>query len=117
MIPLKIKQKLQLQGGLVLRYNSFMKINVAHVAKLANLPLTADEKKKFEPQLEETLAYIEQLNEVDTKNVEPTSHVTGLENVLAEDIAQPSLTQEQALANTKSQQSGLFKVKGILDNG
>lgn len=90
-----------------------MKINITKVAKLANLPLTDEEKKKFESQLESTLAYIEQLNEVATKNITPTSHVTGLENVLREDIAKDSLTQEQALANTTSKQNGLFKVKGI----
>lgn len=93
-----------------------MKIQVAHIAKLANLPLTDAEKKKFEPQLESTLEYIDQLNKVDTKNIEPTSQVTGLENVLREDIPTQSLTQEQALSNTKDKYNGLFKVKAILDN-
>ncbi len=90
-----------------------MKINITKVAELANISLTDDEKKKFESQLESTLEYIEQLNEVDTKNLTPTSQVTGLENVLREDIAKESLTQEQALSNTTSKQNGLFKVKGI----
>jgi aspartyl-tRNA(Asn)/glutamyl-tRNA(Gln) amidotransferase subunit C len=93
-----------------------MKFDVSHVAKLANLPLSDEEKKKFEKQLEETLQYIENLNEVDTNGVEPTSQVTGLENVLREDKTSPSLSQEEALSNTKSQQKGLFKVKGILGN-
>lgn len=93
-----------------------MKINVPHVAKLANLPLTKDEEEKLDKQLSEVLNYVEQLNEVDTKNVEPTSQVTGLENVLREDEPKESLTQEQALANTKSQHNGLFQVKGIFDN-
>ena len=93
-----------------------MKINVKHTAKLANLPLTEKEITQFEPQLEETLKYIEQLEEVDTKNVEPTSQVTGLENVLDEDIAKPSLSQQQALSNTKEVQNGSFKVKGIFDD-
>jgi aspartyl-tRNA(Asn)/glutamyl-tRNA(Gln) amidotransferase subunit C len=92
-----------------------MKINVKHVAKLANLPLTEEEIKHFEPQLEETLKYIEQLEEVDTKNVEPTSQVTGLENVLDEDVAKPSLSQEESLSNTKDKQNGFFKVKGIFE--
>lgn len=93
-----------------------MKINVAHVAKLANLSLTDEEAKKFETQLEETLTYVEHLDEVDTKNVEPTSNVTGLENIVDEDIARPSLSQKEALANAKDQERGLFKVKGIFDN-
>lgn len=91
-----------------------MKINVPHVAKLANLPLTPVEEKKFEKQLSEILSYVEKLKEVDTKNVEPTSQVTGLENVTREDKTIPSLSQEEALSNTKSQHNGLFKVKAIL---
>jgi aspartyl-tRNA(Asn)/glutamyl-tRNA(Gln) amidotransferase subunit C len=93
-----------------------MKINVKHVARLANLPLTDEEIKQFEPQLEETLKYIEQLDEVDTKNIKPTSQVTGLENVLDEDNATPSLTQQDALANAKSKHNGFFKVKGIFED-
>lgn len=92
-----------------------MKINVSHVAKLANLPLSEEEKKKFAKQLEETLSYIESLNEVDTENVEPTSQVTGLENVLREDEPTPSLSQKEVLKNTKTTHNGFFKVKAILD--
>lgn len=92
-----------------------MKIDVSHIAKLANLPLTNEEKKKFQKQLEETLSYIESLNEVDTENVEPTSQVTDLENVLREDEPTPSLSQEEVLKNTKTTHNGLFKVKAILD--
>lgn len=91
---------------------------MAHVAKLANLPLKPEEKEKFEKQLEETLSYVEKLNSIDTKGVEPTSQVTGLENVTREDKPSPSLSQDEALANTKSKHNGLFKVKAILgDSG
>jgi len=90
-----------------------MKLDVHKIAKLANLPLTDAEIKHFEPQLEETLKYIAQLEEVDTKNIEPTSNVTGLENITADDIARPSLSQKDALANTKDTQDGSFRVKGI----
>lgn len=93
-----------------------MKFDISHVAKLANLPLTDEEKKKFEKQLEETITYVESLDKVDTKGVEPTSQVTGLENVTREDVVKPSLTQEQALSNAKQTHNGFFKVKGILNN-
>ncbi len=93
-----------------------MKLDISRIAKLANLPLTDEEKKKFEPQLKETLAYIEELNEIDTQNIEPTSQVTGLENVLREDEIKPSLSQEAALSNTKKAYKGTFKVKGIINN-
>ncbi len=91
-----------------------MKIDVAHVAKLANLPLTDEEKKKFEKQLSSILEYIEKLSEVDTKGIEPTSQVTGLENVMREDAPSESLTQDEALKNTKSKHNGLFKVPAVL---
>jgi aspartyl-tRNA(Asn)/glutamyl-tRNA(Gln) amidotransferase subunit C len=93
-----------------------MKLDVAHIAKLANLPITDEEQKKLEKQLEETLSYIENLEEVDTKNVQPTAHVTGLENVTREDIAGESLDQKQALSNAKSTHEGFFQVNAILDN-
>ena len=85
------------------------------MAKLANLPLTDAEKKKFEKQLEETLDYVNQLEEIDTKSVEPTSQVTGLENVMREDQTRPSLSQEEVLKNAKSKHNGMFKVKAILE--
>ena len=91
-----------------------MKINIPHVAKLANLPLKPVEEKKFEKQLSEILSYVEKLNEVDTKNVEITSQVTALENITREDETSSSLTQEEALSGSKSQHNGLFKVKAIL---
>ncbi len=92
-----------------------MKIDVFYVAKLANLPLTDKEKKKFEKQLSETLDYVKQLESLDTSDVEPTSQVTGLENVTREDETIPSLSQEEALKNTKSNHNGFFKVKAILE--
>ena len=93
-----------------------MKINVKHVAKLANLPLSQEEEKKFEKQLEETLEYIESLNEIDTSKVAPADNITSLSNITREDKIKPSLSQEDALKNTKNQKKGLFKVKGILGN-
>lgn len=92
-----------------------VKIDIDHLAQLANLPLTAEEKKKFEKQIGETLEYVKRLDEIDTSKVEPTSQVTGLENVTREDEAAPSLSQEDAMKNAKSQHNGFFKVKAILE--
>lgn len=88
---------------------------VKHVAKLANLPLSEREEEKYSEQLSETLDYIEQLNEIDTKNVEPTHSVTELSNVMRADETVPSLTQDEALQNAKSKEKGFFKVKAIFD--
>ena len=90
-----------------------MKIDAPHVAKLANLPLKPEEKEKFEKQLSEILTYIEKFNKLHTRNVKPTSQVTGLENVTRDDKTTPSLSQEETLSNTKSQHNGFFRVKAI----
>lgn len=92
-----------------------MKIDVKHIAKLANLPLEKDKEEKFGKQLSEILNYVEKLNSIDTKNVEPTSQVTGLENVMREDETRSSLTQEEALSNTKATHNGFIKVPAILE--
>ncbi len=93
-----------------------MKVDVLHIAKLANLPLNSTEAKKYEEQLSSILSYIDKLQEVDTQNVVETSQTTGLENVTGEDVTSPSLSQEDALSNAKSKHNGLFKVKGILND-
>ncbi len=92
-----------------------MKIDIKYIAKLAKLSLTSEEEGRFEKQLEETLARISQLNEVNTDHVEITSQVTGLENVMDEDISQPSLSQKEALANAKNTHNGFFVVKAVLE--
>lgn len=91
-----------------------MKIDAKHIAKLANIPITKDEKQKLEKDLTETLDYIGQLNSIDTSNIKPTNQVTNLENVFREDEATPSLSQDEALKNSKSTNNGLFRVKAIL---
>lgn len=92
-----------------------MRIDVSHVAKLAELELKPEEIKKFETQLSKVLDYVDQLKKVDTDKVEPTSQVTGLENVTREDEPSPSLSQEEVLKNAKSKHNGMFKVKAIFE--
>lgn len=92
-----------------------MKFDISHIATLANLPLSDEEKKKLEKQLEETLSYIANLKEVNTTGIDPTSQVTGLENVTREDRVEPSLSQKQALQNAKATEKGMFKVNAILE--
>lgn len=59
---------------------------VRKVAKLANLPLSSAEEEKYSKQLSKILEYVDQLNQVDTTKVEPTFNVSGLSNVMAEDV-------------------------------
>ena len=93
-----------------------MKFDIHHIAKLANISLKKDEKDKLKKQLEDTLNYISNLSKVNTEKTSPTGHVTGFLNVVREDSVSPSLSQEEALKNTKEVKNGFFKVKGILKN-
>jgi aspartyl-tRNA(Asn)/glutamyl-tRNA(Gln) amidotransferase subunit C len=93
-----------------------MKINISHVARLANLTIEKSEEAKFESQLSDILSYIERLNEVDTTGVEETSQVTGLENVMDQDKTRPSFSQQEALSQADNNHKGFFAVKGVLDN-
>lgn len=86
---------------------------VRHVANLANLKLTPKELKKFQKQLSSILEYVNQLDKLNTKNVEPTSQVTGLENVFREDKVTPSFSQEEALSNAPKRHKGFFKVNAV----
>lgn len=88
---------------------------VKHVASLAKLKLTPKELKKFQIQLSQVLDYVSQLSKVNTKEVEPTSQVTGLGNIFRNDKTSPSLTQEEALSGTKQVKNGFFKIKAIFE--
>lgn len=88
---------------------------VIHIAKLANLPLQSNEVAKFQRQLSETLDYVQKLNEFKTESLEPTSHVTGLKNVLRGDKSTPSFSQKEALSGTKSSAKGMFKIEIVLE--
>ena len=88
---------------------------VEHVAKLACLEFDEEEKKKLAEQLGRILDYIEQLNELDTEDVEPTSHVIPVKNVVRPDVVKPSLTQDEALNNAPSNVGGLFEVPKIIE--
>ena len=61
-------------------------IDVDHIAKLARLGLDEKEKEKFTQELSSILSFVEKLNEVDTDNIEPMAHVTGLKNIKREDV-------------------------------
>ena len=96
--------------------NSFSLDDVRHVATLARLELSADEQKRYAAQLTSILEFISKLQQIPTKNIQPTSQVTGLTNVFREDDIDTSrtLTQEEALANAKGTYNGYFKVTAIL---
>lgn len=88
---------------------------VKHVANLARLAITKEEATRLTQQIDEIITYAEQLNEIDTENIEPTSHVLDLKNVLREDIAKPGLPNEQVLKNAPDHQDGQIKVPPIIE--
>ena len=89
-------------------------MNIHHISRLANLPLPQDKIPVLEKQLSDTLTYIEQLKTVQTTDIEETSQVTGLENIVREDMVTSSLSQEQVMQNKKDTINGFFQVKAIL---
>ncbi len=90
---------------------------VKHISDLANIPVTDQEADNLAKAFNDTLDVIDQLKKVDTKGVEPTSQVTGLENRLREDVVddQHMFTQQQALANAKDTYQGYFVVNRLID--
>jgi len=88
--------------------------DVRYVARLSRLDVTDDEAARTTQQLSSILGYIEQLDGLDTKDVEPLSHVLDLKNVFREDAVHPSLTQAEVLSNAPEPQAGHFKVPKIM---
>jgi aspartyl-tRNA(Asn)/glutamyl-tRNA(Gln) amidotransferase subunit C len=89
--------------------------DVEHVAELARLELTTAEKEQFIAQLNGILTYIDQLNELDTTDVEPTSHVIPLANIFRDDDVCPSLDRELVLHNAPEESHFFFKVPRIIE--
>lgn len=87
--------------------------DVEHVAKLARLDLTEEEKVKFSKQLGDVLKYVEQMNEVDTSNVEPLSLVVDFNNVMREDEIHYDCSKEELMMNAPEEENGFFKVPKI----
>ncbi len=88
---------------------------VEHVAKLAQLEFSEAEKEMLTKQLGDILQFVEKLGELNTDGVEPTYSVVPVSNVMREDIAKPSFTQEQALANAPEKDMGFFKIPKIME--
>ncbi|MCD8510389.1 MAG: Asp-tRNA(Asn)/Glu-tRNA(Gln) amidotransferase subunit GatC [Bacillus sp. (in: Bacteria)] len=88
---------------------------VKHVANLARLEFTDAEIELFTQQLDDIIVYAEQLNELDTTDVEPTSHVLDVKNVLREDEVKPSKDRDEVLKNAPAHEGGQFKVPSVLE--
>ena len=89
--------------------------DVARVADLAKLTFSEEEKRQLVKELNRILEYMERLNELDTTEVSPTSHVIPIKNVFREDQVAPSLSREELLANAPSRDEAYFRIPKVIE--
>jgi aspartyl-tRNA(Asn)/glutamyl-tRNA(Gln) amidotransferase subunit C len=88
--------------------------DVEHVASLARLGLSDEEKETLREQLSSILDHIAVLSKIDTESIPPTAQVNELFNVLREDEIRPSLSQEDVLRNAPRSRDGFFEVRAVM---
>lgn len=89
---------------------------VKKVAHLARLELTPEEEQQFTTQLSGILEYVEQLNELDTTDVPPTTRAIDVSNIMREDKLNPYSEQEALLAQAPAREDSFFRVPQILSS-
>ena len=101
-----------------MKHSSFTASDVDAIAKLALIPVTEEEKEELASGFTEVIGVLDELKKVDVSGVEPTSQVTGLENVFREDEINGArmFTQDQALANAPRKHNGFFVVDQVLSD-
>ena len=95
--------------------SSAPELNIDHVANLARLALTPEEKAMFAQQLGNVLHHIAELSKVDVTGVEPTAHAFAVTNVWQEDVARPGLPVDQALRNAPAQRDHMVVVPKVVE--
>ncbi|MDQ5814779.1 MAG: Asp-tRNA(Asn)/Glu-tRNA(Gln) amidotransferase subunit GatC [Actinomycetota bacterium] len=89
---------------------------VDHVARLARLDLSEEERERMSVELAQILGHAEAIQELELDDIEPTSHALPLRNVMRADEVRPSLTQDEALANAPEAEGGRFRVPRIIED-
>ncbi|MCA9957572.1 MAG: Asp-tRNA(Asn)/Glu-tRNA(Gln) amidotransferase subunit GatC [Anaerolineales bacterium] len=89
--------------------------DVEHIAHLARLQLTPAEKEMYREQLTAVLDYAAMLNELDLGGIPPTAHAVAQQNILRDDVIEPSLPLEDVLYNAPQQQDDQFLIQTVLD--
>lgn len=90
-------------------------MDIEYVARLARLDLSKEEKEKFGRQLSDVLQYVEKLNQLDTKDIQPTAHIIPMKNVWREDRVKPSLNREILSKTMPRMKEGFFKVPPVIE--
>jgi len=88
---------------------------VDHIAGLARLKLTSEEKERFRQQLSAILDYASRLTDLDTSAIPPTSSVLPERSVLRPDQARPGLSRQELLQNAPQAEGGMFRVPPVLE--
>ena len=88
--------------------------DVRKVAKLARLELPEDQIQTYTSQLEEILAYVDQLQEIDTDNVSPTTRAVEVVNSMREDFVEVNCSREDILNQAPHREGDFFRVPKIL---
>ena len=91
-------------------------IDVAYIARLAKLDLTADETERFSADLNQVLAYVAQLEQWDTSDVPPMYHPLPVFDAVREDTPGTSLSNDAALANAPAAEDGQFRVPKVVES-
>ncbi len=89
--------------------------DVDHVAALARLGISAEERARFATQLSGILEHFRALQALDTENIPPTAQVLDLHTVMRDDTARPPLTHRGAMANAPREEDGFFRVQAVLE--
>jgi aspartyl-tRNA(Asn)/glutamyl-tRNA(Gln) amidotransferase subunit C len=87
---------------------------VRHVAQLARLSPSEEQMKTLMQNMNDILDYMDQLSEIDTSNVDATTHVVELKNVFREDEMRPSLQKEKSMKNAPEQKRDAFVVPRVI---
>lgn len=90
--------------------------DVMHIASLARLKITDEEREQFKVQLSNILDYFQKLDELDTGHIEPMKHVIETQNVLRADEPRPHVSQAEALKNAPQQDGQHFIVPGVFED-
>jgi aspartyl-tRNA(Asn)/glutamyl-tRNA(Gln) amidotransferase subunit C len=88
---------------------------VEHVAELAKLALSPEEKERYREQLSQILDYADTLQALDVQDVLPTAHALNVSNVLRQDVTEPCYPADEILANAPDMEDNQFRVPAILE--
>lgn len=87
---------------------------VENIALLSRLELSEEQKPAYQSQVSNILSFIEKINELDLKNVEPTAHILDVKNVMRADLEKSSMPPEEILLNAPERKDGFIVVPKVV---